>query len=474
MYTPDSVAPTTRNLFAHYALKAMPQETDREHTSAPSRRPPRHALRVVVESAASPGDGATNRPTQHWQPKRLLDAPHRLGFFAAALMIALSALWWATQLTLRAAGHAAELTLPPPIAHGLLMSTSFMPLFIVGFLFTAGPRWLGVPPPTARALFMPVLAMLGGSVILIIGFHLGAGLAAAGGALGAAGWSAIVWRFVALLRASTASDRVHASVVACAGVVGALAWWAAAIALATSSPMAARVATRAMLWFWLAPTFVAVSHRMIPFFTAAALPALDAWRPFWLLWLQLAALVFAGLGFIAEILWWPLPAALHAAQAGIESLIAVALLALAGRWGLVQSLHNRLLAMLHGGFVWLGLAFALLAIAHALQAGGWAAGLGLAPLHALTMGYFGATLIAMTTRVAVGHSGRSLVADDLAWLLYLALQTAVVLRVAAELWPAAQTPLTLAAIAAWCAATVGWALRYGGWMGKPRIDGRPG
>ncbi|MDR2012845.1 MAG: NnrS family protein [Rhodanobacter sp.] len=451
----------------------MTQETDSGRSSTSSRRPSRPALRVVVESTVSSGDGDANPPAR-WQPKRLLDAPHRLGFFAAALMFALSALWWATQLTLRALSHTAALTVPPPIAHGLLMATGFMPLFIVGFLFTAGPRWLGLPPVTARTLFAPVLAMLGGGVVLLIGFHLSAGLAAAGGALGAAGWSAIMGRFLWLVRASKASDRVHAIMVAGAGVIGALAWWAASIALATSSMMAARVATRAMLWFWLAPTFVAVSHRMIPFFTASALPALDAWRPFWLLWLQLAALVFAGAGFIAEILWWPLPAALHAVQGGIELLIAAALLALAWRWGLVQSLRNRLLAMLHGGYLWLGLAFALLAIAHALQAGGRVAGLGLAPLHALSMGYFGATLIAMTTRVAVGHSGRSLVADDLAWLLYLVLQTAVLLRVAAELWPAAQTPLTLAAIAAWCAATVGWAWRYGGWMGRPRVDGRPG
>jgi len=39
-------------------------------------------------------------------------------------------------------------------------------------------------------------------------------------------------------------------------------------------------------------------------------------------------------------------------------------------------------------------------------------GLGLAPMHALSMGYLGATLIAMITRVAAGHSGRPLAADD--------------------------------------------------------------
>ena len=157
----------------------------------------------------------------------------------------------------------------------------------------------------------------------------------------------------------------------------------------------------------------------------------------------------------------------------MEAPAAALLLWLAVRWGLVQSLRIRLLAMLHGGFVWLGLALALAAVSHGLQARG-GEGLGLAPLHALSMGYLGATLIAMITRVAAGHSGRALAADNLAWGLYWTLQAAAVLRVVAALWPALASALTLAAATGWAVAAVGWAWRYGGWLGRPRIDGRPG
>jgi uncharacterized protein involved in response to NO len=131
--------------------------------------------------------------------------------------------------------------------------------------------------------------------------------------------------------------------------------------------------------------------------------------------------------------------------------------------------------MLHGGFVWLGLALALSGLSHlllALTAGELS--LGLAPLHAMTMGYLGATLFAMATRVSSGHGGRPLAADDRAWALYWVLQAAVLLRVCAALWAQAATPLTLLAITAWIVATVGWAIRYGGWFGRPRLDGRPG
>jgi uncharacterized protein involved in response to NO len=50
----------------------------------------------------------------------------------------------------------------------------------------------------------------------------------------------------------------------------------------------------------------------------------------------------------------------------------------------------------------------------------------------------------------------------------------VLLRVAAALWPDAGNRPLLGAAFAWAGATVAWALRYGAWFGRPRIDGRPG
>jgi uncharacterized protein involved in response to NO len=29
-------------------------------------------------------------------------------------------------------------------------------------------------------------------------------------------------------------------------------------------------------------------------------------------------------------------------------------------------------------------------------------------------------------------------------------------------------------VAAWALGCIGWALRYGNWLGRPRADGRPG
>ena len=146
------------------------------------------------------------------------------------------------------------------------------------------------------------------------------------------------------------------------------------------------------------------------------------------------------------------------------------------RWGLVQSLKIRMLAMLHAGFVWLGVAFTLSAVSHGLMAlSGDQQSLGLAPTHALTMGYLGATLFAMATRVSSGHSGRSLAADNTAWALYWVLQTAV--RAASGRRAVAggrHGRSRVLAVLAWATAAVGWALRYGNWFVRPRVDGRPG
>jgi uncharacterized protein involved in response to NO len=413
--------------------------------------------------------------SQRWQASRLLSAPHRLAFFLAALLMAGVALWWSVVLYSRALGWILPWAVPPTVAHGLLMTCAFMPLFMVGFLFTAGPNWLGVPKVAASSLLRPLLLISAGWVLAAAGFHFAMLLAAIGVGLACLGWSVLLWRFGRLIAASAVPDRLHVRAVHGVGWIGAAALAIAALALSIEAAELARAATQIALWAWVAATFAIVSHRMLPFFTASALPSVEARRPNSLLGAMLLTLVLSALSQAAALLWWPLPAALHAAMAGLQAAAAALLSWLSLRWGLWPSRHNRLLAMLHGGFVWLGIALALAALSHARVAWfGESAALGLAPLHALTMGYLGATLMAMITRVTAGHSGRSLVADNLAWVLYLTLQLAALLRVTAALRPALSQALTLAAALAWTLACGGWAWRYGGWLGRPRADGRAG
>lgn len=393
----------------------------------------------------------------------------------AAFMMATSSLWWAALLVMRSLNIPASGAVPVSSAHALLMSLGFMPFFFAGFLFTAGPKWLGLTAVNARSLLPTLSLMLAGWMMVLVGLHFHSLIASAGLALVATGWTGLSLKFFKLLRQSRMPDRVHPGLAALSCGVGVITFWTATVALATGSDLMFRSSIQWGLWTFVAPVFAVVSHRMIPFFSASAVPRLDAWRPMWLLWVMLGMLWLEGLFGAAELLWWPLPISARWAQVAFELPCALLMLWLAVRWGLVQSLKIRLLEMLHGGFVWLGISFALNAISHTLMA--LTAGemsLGLAPLHAMTMGYLGCTLFAMATRVSSGHGGRPVAADNTAWTLYWVLQSAVLLRVIAALWPAQSMLFTLLAIAIWSIATVGWAVRYGRWLGRPRQDGRPG
>jgi uncharacterized protein involved in response to NO len=211
---------------------------------------------------------------------------------------------------------------------------------------------------------------------------------------------------------------------------------------------------------------------MIPFFTSSALPMVKAWRPFWVLWLLLG---LAGLEAVApwvdlvtdDVVW-------HGVRGAIEVTGGAVVIWLAFAWGLVQSLKQRLVAMLHLGFSWLGIGLMLYGISHLLQALNGQAWLPLGGLHAVTMGCLGSLMVAMVTRVSCGHSGRALVADNLVWALFWLLQAATVLRIAAAAPTAAMPMLLVAASALWAGLVAVWGFRYGSWYGRARADGRPG
>jgi uncharacterized protein involved in response to NO len=459
-------------------LKAMPP------ACAEHRAMKTIPIRSMPAAAATPRPGQPARRPATWRLSWLFAAPHRLAFAAAALMLAASAAWWALAMLARSQGVVLPWALAPSLAHGLVMSLGFVPLFFAGFLFTAGPKWLGQPPVDAQVLLTPVLAMLAGWGVFGLGVHarepaFGQMFGALGLCAVTVGWTGMLRRFGDLLRTSPVADQTHARIVAVAGLAGAAALWAATIGLATGSFGVVRAAVQVALWGFVGVVYLAVAHRMIPFFTASALPVLDAWRPMWLLWAFVGVLGEQAVFAVAQTFWWPLPAPALAVQALIEAAAGAALLALAVRWGLVQSLKVRLLAMLHLGFVWLGLALLMAGVSNAmLAASGGSQSLGLAPLHAYTMGFLGSTLIAMVTRVSCGHGGRALVADDLVWRLFWLLQLAVVARVGAALVSSvgavgADGWIAVAALA-WAACCGGWALRYGRWWGRPRFDGRPG
>lgn len=443
--------------------KSLPIRPERACASAPQPVPPE-----------TPG-------AQAWRAQHLLMAPHRLGFSLAVLLLLASGAWWALVQVDRVTGALGlGYALSPSLGHAALMSFGFIPLFFTGFLFTAGPKWLGVRGPEARSLLVPLLLQAGGWLTWLAGLHVSHALALLGGVLALLGLAWVVALFTGLVRASTQDDRLHARTVAAAGWlgVGSLGLMLAAAWLGAHAVATAAVLTG--LWGFVVVTYLVVAHRMIPFFTSSAVPMHEAWRPFWVLWMLLGAVALE----VAAV-WLPLIVEWLGGQPGrgarawmlslglLELAAGSVILWLAFVWGLVQSLSIRLLAMLHLGFLWLGVSFVLSGVSQLLGLRMGTPVLGLGSLHALTMGCLGSLMLAMVTRVSCGHSGRTLVADNLVWSLFWLLQGAVLLRIAAAV---EQAPgwLVMAAALLWTAVMAVWGLRMLGWYGRRRVDGRPG
>lgn len=435
----------------------------------------------VRPASGKPSPEALAALDRRWRWRYVMLAPHRLGFLLAMAVLMASGGWWAVVQLARSTGWwGMYYAMSPTVVHSAVMVLGFIPLFFAGFLFTAGPKWLGVDPLPPQALQWPLLAQAAGWLLWLVGAHWRIGAALAGLALACAG---LVWMtalFWGRLRLSHAEDQLHARVIAAGCVFGCLCMAGLGLSLAFGTHALARAFVFTGLWGFVVVVYVTVAHRMIPFFTSSAMPMVHVWRPFWVLWLMLGAalmqiaaawLEWAGVPVVAAGPPWTLVlGTLQLAVGGI-------LVWLACVWGLVQSLKNRLLAMLHIGFLWLGLSFLLAGASHWLAWRFGMAALGLGPLHALTMGCLASLMLAMVTRVSCGHSGRALVADRIAWSLFWMLQAATVLRIAAELpgiFGMAWTWMLPVAAGLWALTMALWGLRLGGWYGRVRADGRPG
>jgi uncharacterized protein involved in response to NO len=296
---------------------------------------------------------------------------------------------------------------------------------------------------------------------------LSAGAVAIAALVQAACWLALSARFARLVVGSRASDTAHGVSILVACGLGGVSLVAFALGLWSGRSVLLRASVALGIWGFCAPVFFTVAHRMLPFFSLDGPAFAKHAHPAWLLAPMVVGLWLHGAAEIDGAAWLQL--AVDVALAAVTVRIAV-------RWTLSKAASTqRLMKMLRVGFGWLGAAFVLYAIDDAsLLAGG--SGLGLAPLHALTIGCFGSLALAMVTRVTCGQSGRTVAADRATWWLFVVFQGAALLRIAAESprSPDVAAWLSVAAIGVWVVAFGGWAARWLPVYLSPRADGRPG
>jgi len=399
----------------------------------------------------------------------LTAAPHRVAFLSGLFALLGASAWWGLHLLARYAGKplfALDLVVAPVWAHSFLMLLATFPAFMVGFLFTTFPRWMNGRPVARRTYVAAPLVLAISSAIWLVGIHVNAGLAVAAAAVNAVG---LLVATSALLRVMLDAEQIvpHAIVASAAFAIGGICSAGFGYGLWTGSDFALHFAVRTALWGFLLPVFFAVCHRMIPFFSQGVLTGYRPWRPAWML----TAVV--GLAWLRLLL----------GTTGALSLLVVADAALfvltalcAVRWTSLASRGKPLLWTLYAGYAWLPLAMLLQTLRDGsfVMSGEWA--LGRAPIHALGMGFFGSLLLAMVTRVTMGHSGRMLTMNRMTLSCFLVVQAAALARVSSEIVgaPGLVRWLLLGSVAAWLAAYAVWGAATAPIYLTPRIDGRPG
>ena len=204
---------------------------------------------------------------------------------------------------------------------------------------------------------------------------------------------------------------------------------------------------------------------MIPFFSSRVLDNYEMVRPYWMLWLMLACMVTHGC-----LQWLELTVYLWI----VDFPLAICAIYLSYRWGFLRSFKVSLLAVLHVSFAWLGVSMLLYGAQSLIFMLSGSMLLGLAPLHALAIGYFASMILAMASRVTLGHSGRPLELDSFTGLLLLCFQTAAVLRILSDIIPAIAPMLYVAAGLVWLICFVLWAAKYAPIYWRQRVDGKPG
>jgi uncharacterized protein involved in response to NO len=356
----------------------------------------------------------------------------------------------------------------PSFVHAYLMLYGLFPFFIFGFVMTVFPRWMNGREIPARRYVPAFILLILGAAGFYAGLFVSSAILAVAAFSTLAGWAVALYALLRVLLDTKHLDKRHPKVVFVALAMGwcGLASWL--VWLLTDNAAYLRFATQSGLWLFLLPVFASVAHRMFPFFTGSALPNHPVKRPFWpwpvMLAASLSHCLLALLG-ASDWLWLS------------DAPLAVAALYLSYAWGLRRSLHVPMLAVLHIGFAWLGIAMLLFAVQSFLSFFGdgttqvW----GLAPLHALTIGCYATLLIGMGTRVTLGHSGLPMKVDTPIMVMFSGIQLAALLRVLADMLPMqAGYWLYVAAAAVWLGCFSPWVLRYLPVYLRPRADGQAG
>jgi uncharacterized protein involved in response to NO len=390
---------------------------------------------------------STSKPRRYAGPA-ILDRGFRPFFLAAGLWAALAVVVWMATI---AGAFAPPGALAPIDWHAHEMMFGYAAAAIAGFLLTAIPNWTGRLPVRGLRLALLVGLWAAGRLALAISDSIGLELAAA-----------VDLAFLLLLWATVLREIVAGRNwrnLAVAGLLGLLLACNVLIhleylGLTATAAVGFRLAATDMLLL-----IALVGGRIVPSFTRnwlakrgeTSLPS-----PFG----RLDRLTLA-VSLVAGLLWAFLP---EGVPTGLVALFAALANALRlARWRGHKTGAEPLVWILHLGYGWIAVGFALLAVSLLTSALPQTAA-----VHAVTTGAVGTMTLAVMTRATLGHTGRALTAGPGTTAIYALVLASGLLRVASPLAAEAEPLLVTLSGLGWIAAFGLFATLYG-----PLLVGRP-
>lgn len=347
--------------------------------------------------------------------------------------------WAATAIAVWPPLFAGDISLPtafsPQDWHVHEMIYGFGAAVVAGFLLTAVPNWTGRLPVAGRPLAALAFLWLAGRLAVLVSAQIGwragfvidaAFLLALGLLIGREVIAGRNWRnlkvacLVLLLALANALFHLEAALMGTA-------------AISARAGLAALVALVLLVGGRVVPSF---THNWLAKRTIAARPV-----PF-----SAPDGVVLALSGIALLLWVALPD--HVASGALLALAGGANLWRLARWQGWRTGSDRLVLVLHAGYLFAALGF-LGAAAHGL----WPDAVPLAfGIHIWAIGGIGTMTLAIMTRATLGHTGRDLRASRATQVSYLLVAAAVLLRLAMVFAPTAGMLLMTLSAAAWVVA----------------------
>lgn len=368
------------------------------------------------------------------------------GLFGVVVVIA-----WLALLS----GRMTLFGIPDPVMwHAHEMLVGFIMATIAGFVLTAGANWTGRPPVSGMALCWLVLAWLLGRAAML-----------SAGALPVAVAATVDMLFPVLLLALFAREIVAArnrrnykivAFIAVLAAINLLFHFGSAGVINGGERLAVHLFVHAVLLL-----ITVIAGRIIPNFTANWLRVRGHENlPGNNVLMDRAAVVLTTVVGLSASFSTP------GAVTGYLALAAAIMHGIRlSRWHGNATVAEPLLLALHVAYAWLPLGYLLLAAS--------AFGFIFTPtvaLHALTMGAIGGMILAMQTRVPLGHTGRPLTASRATVAAYLLLSIAVFVRIVGPLLTEDYLRTVVWSAAAWLAAFSVYVSFYWHILTRPRVD----